>query len=229
MHTQTSARLAGALLLTATVCGAVGAVLLRPLSSPNATVPLPDHAHRSILGALLVLVMAVAIAMIPPTLFPVLRRYGEAPALAYVAARIIEVVLLLPGAIGPLMLVALSTAPPPSGASLDTVQALSATYDRWGHPSSVLFFCASVLLLNGLLFRSRLIPRWLAGWALLAVAPYLTAAFLILFGLIAPSSTVGAVLFAPLALSELVLAVWLVTKGFTVHRHPAQVRPEGSR
>jgi hypothetical protein len=51
----------------------------------------------------MVLVMSVAIALIPPTLFPVIKQFGEASALAYIVARTVEVVLLLPATIGPLM------------------------------------------------------------------------------------------------------------------------------
>lgn len=165
------------------------------------------------------LVMTVAIALIPPTLFPVLKNHGEAPALGYVVARILETVLLLPAAVGPLILVALATAQPAAGtpdnaSHLATVQALTQTYEIWGHASSAVFFCLSVLLLNYLLYRSRLVPRWISTWALIAVAPYLADSFLVMFNLLAPSSTIYSVLFFPLALNEMVLAIWLLAKGF---------------
>ncbi|MEV2269921.1 DUF4386 domain-containing protein [Nonomuraea africana] len=211
MHRQTTARVAGSLFLTATAAGVLSAVLLGPLDTLHSPQSIADRAHRISAGALMVLVMTVAIAMIPPTLFPVLKKHGEAPALSYVAARIIEVVLLLPAAIGPLMMVATSTT---QAAHLDTVRTLTQTYDLWGHPSSLVFFCLSALLLNYLLYRSRLVPRWISGWALVAVMPYLADAFLVMFGLLAPSSALHAVLVLPLALNEMVLAVWLLVRGF---------------
>lgn len=81
-------------------------------------------------GAVPVLVMAGAIALIPPTLFPVLTQHGEALSLGYVTARILEVVLLLPAAVLPLLLVAVarreSDAGTPDGAAqVDTVRMLS--------------------------------------------------------------------------------------------------------
>src|SRR5262249_46728948 len=105
----------------------------------------------------------------PADAFPVLREHREALALGYVPARIMECVLLLPAAIGPLMVVAIATSqadanPPDAAAYLDTVRMLTQTYDRWGQASQV-FFCLSVLLLNYLLYRSRPVPRWIAGWA----------------------------------------------------------------
>jgi hypothetical protein len=167
----------------------------------------------------MVLVMAGAIALIPPTLFPVLKEHGEAPALGYVAARIVEIVLLLPAAIGPLILVAMGTTQsqagtPNNAAQLDTVRVLSQTYEVWGQASSSFFFCLGALLLNYLLYRSRLVPRWIAGWALIAVVPYLADACLVMFGVLNPSSAVHTILLSPLALNEMVLAGWLLTKGF---------------
>jgi hypothetical protein len=44
--------------------------------------------------------------------------------------------------------------------------------------------------------------------------PYLADAFLVMFDVLAPFSAVHTVLFLPLALNEMVLAVWLVAKGF---------------
>ncbi|TMR94768.1 DUF4386 domain-containing protein [Nonomuraea basaltis] len=220
MHKQTTARVTGLLFLTATAAGVLSAVLLGPLDNWYSSQSIADNAHRITAGAIMVLVMTLAIAMIPPTLFPVLNKHGEAPALGYVAARIIEVVLLLPAAIGPLMMVSISTTQsdagtPDNAVHLDTVRILTQTYDRWGHASSLFFFCLGALLLNYLLYRSRLVPRWIAGWALVAVVPYLADAFLVMFGLLAPSSAFHAILVSPLALNEMVLAVWLLVKGFS--------------
>jgi hypothetical protein len=84
-----------------------------------------------------------------------------------------------------------------------------------GQASSSFFFCLSALLLNYLLYQSRLVPRWIAGWALVAVVPYLADAFLVMFGALTVSSAFHAILVFPLALNEMVLAVWLLTKGFS--------------
>lgn len=213
MNRQTTARVTGSLFLTATAAGVLSVVLLGPLDTLHSPQSIAGRAPGILAGALMVLVMTVAIALIPPTLFPVLRKHGEAPALGYVVARIIEVVLLLPAAIGPLMMVTTSTSQSDNAAHLDTVRMLTQTYDLWGHASS-LFFCLSALLLNYLLYRSRLVPRWISGWALVAVAPYLADGFLVMFNLLSPSSAIHAVLFSPLALNEMVLAVWLLARGF---------------
>jgi len=103
---------------------------------------------------------------------------------------------------------------PNNAAQLDTVRVLSQTYEVWGQPISSFFFCLGALLLNYLLYRSRLVPRWIAGWALSAVVPYLADACLVMFGVLNPSSAVHTILLFPLALNEMVLAGWLLTRGF---------------
>ncbi|WP_170223025.1 DUF4386 domain-containing protein [Nonomuraea turkmeniaca] len=155
-------------------------------------------------------------------LFPVLKEHNEALALGYVVARSIEVVLLLPAAIGPLLL--LSMASPQSAHDperFSSVRALSQAYDTWGYSTSVVFFCLGVLLLNYLLYRSRAVSRLISGWALAAVLPYLADGVLVMFGLLATSSTFHTLLILPLAMNEMALALWLLVKGF----RPATVPP----
>ncbi|MGE5156247.1 MAG: DUF4386 family protein [Betaproteobacteria bacterium] len=59
------------------------------------------------------------------------------------------------------------------------------------------------------LHRSRLVPRWLSAWGLVGATLYLVPPLGTMFGL-----SLG-VLMAPLAVQEMVLAVWLITKGFS--------------
>jgi hypothetical protein len=59
-----------------------------------------------------------------------------------------------------------------------------------------------------LLYQSKLIPRWLSGWGLIGAILVLAVGLLAMFGL-----DLG-FLWAPLAVQEMVLAVWLIVKGF---------------
>jgi hypothetical protein len=78
-------------------------------------------------------------------------------------------------------------------------------------------FCIGTMMFNYLLFRSRLIPRWISAWGFIAALPYLAGGALSLAGVLDSVSTVSSVLDAPLGLQEMVLAVWFIAKGF----HPA--------
>jgi hypothetical protein len=68
-------------------------------------------------------------------------------------------------------------------------------------------------MLNYILYRSKLIPRWISGWGLIGATLYLASGFLPLFGH-GTRSTIYNLMEAPLGLQEMVLAVWLIVKGF---------------
>jgi hypothetical protein len=74
-------------------------------------------------------------------------------------------------------------------------------------------FSLGALMYYAVLYQSKLIPRWLAGWGLLGAACSLAAAVSILFGLV-PYSLPMIVLILPIAIQEMVLAIWLIVKGF---------------
>ncbi len=63
-------------------------------------------------------------------------------------------------------------------------------------------------------YQTRLIPRWLSGWGLTGAALCMVAGLLVMLGLIIPVSTIHIVLNLPIAVQEMVLAVWLIVKGF---------------
>jgi Domain of unknown function (DUF4386) len=217
MNMRTTARTAGTLFIIATAAGVLSIVLIGPLDAAQSFSDLSGHKSRITLGALMVIVMAAAIALIPAIMFPVLKEYNEAFALGYVVTRTVEVVLILPAAVGPLLLLAASppqsTAAPTEPTQFQTLRTLLLGYAGWGSTSAV-FFCLSVLILNYLLYRSRLVPRLISGWALGAVVPYFIDDLLVMFGLLNTSSPLHTVLIVPLALNEMVLALWLLTKGF---------------
>ena len=78
-----------------------------------------------------------------------------------------------------------------------------------------IIFCLGALMFYAVLYQSRLVPRWLSVGGLAAVIPYLAAEFLALFALLDPLSATASLLFVPMAVQEMVLAVWLIVKGFS--------------
>jgi len=63
-------------------------------------------------------------------------------------------------------------------------------------------------------YRSRLVPRWLSAWGLVAIVLVMLSGVLVMLRLTEPMSTTQLVLAAPIGLQEMVLAVWLIAKGF---------------
>jgi hypothetical protein len=63
-------------------------------------------------------------------------------------------------------------------------------------------------------YRARLVPRWLSVWGLAGILGMLIAGLAGTLGLLDASSPVGTLLCLPIMVQELVLAVWLIVKGF---------------
>jgi hypothetical protein len=78
----------------------------------------------------------------------------------------------------------------------------------------LLAFAIGALLYSIIFYRTKLIPRWLSGWGVVAAIFTMLSALLTMYGLIAPFSTVQIILNLPILPQELVLAVWLIVKGF---------------
>ena len=71
-------------------------------------------------------------------------------------------------------------------------------------------FVIGAAMFYWVLYRARLVPRWISIWGLAAVPLYAGAAFARMAGL-----ELGW-LMIPLGIQEMVLAVWLIAKGFNL-------------
>jgi uncharacterized protein DUF4386 len=87
-----------------------------------------------------------------------------------------------------------------------------------GHDSirSVLeiVFPMGALMFYTVLYQSKLIPRWISGWGLAAALLWLAVGLLGVFHLIVPMSTIQLILSLPIFLQEMVMAIWLIVRGF---------------
>ena len=81
----------------------------------------------------------------------------------------------------------------------------------------MILFSLGALMFYYLLYQSRLIPKWLSGWGLVAASIYLAAGVSALFG------AQLAIALLPLALQEMVMGVWLIVKGFNLPAITSQV------
>jgi hypothetical protein len=156
-------------------------------------------------------------------LFPTLKKYSEALALGYVGFRVAESVILALAAVGPLLLITLSQEYMASGSSdISMFQALGGlVIAARGHLASLLtpiFFGLGALLLYYLLYRSKLVPRLISVWGLIAVVAVLAWNLLEAFGL---SISAGMVFGLPIILNEIFLGIWLLAKGFNSSAIPA--------
>jgi hypothetical protein len=86
--------------------------------------------------------------------------------------------------------------------------------DDWAGLAGILAFYVGGLLYYRVFYQTRLVPRWLAAWGVGGVILGAVAALLVLFGVTGSMSPVQMALNAPIGLQEMVLAVWLIAKGF---------------
>ena len=198
--------------------GIPSAVFTGPiLGTPDYLIKISANENQVIIGALFGLIMAVACANIAIWLYPVLKKHNEALALGSVGFRIIEAVLFFVAAIGLLSLLTLSheyvKAGAPEASHFQTLGTLIlAVRDQAGN-LGFMAFTLGALMYYYVLYRSRLIPRWLSGWGFLAAALSLSQALFVMFGE-EPFSTISVLLNLPILVNEIVLAMWLIVKGF---------------
>ncbi len=214
-----TAIIVGVLYIIGTVAGVLSLVFVNPiLSAPDYLLQFSANKTQVITGALLVIIMGVALVMVPVMMFPILKKQNKALALGYVVFRALEAVTYIAVVISWLLLITLSQeyvkAGAPDASYFQTLGALLLEADDWINPILTIVFILGALMFYYLLYQSKLIPRFISVWGLIAAIPYLTAGLLLMFTLISPSSTTQIVLMLPLALQEMVLAVWLIVKGF---------------
>ena len=171
--------------------------------------------NQVLIGMLIQLIWALAVVGIPVVLFPILNKQNEALALGFFSLRFIEALSVIGGSIILLSLLTLSQEFVKAGVPDDSYYQASGTLllatRDWVIMIGGVVFTLSALVLNFLLYQSELIPRWLSGWGLVG-ASLLFASYLIQFF----SINLTNILFLPLALQEMVFAVWLIVKGFNL-------------
>jgi hypothetical protein len=216
-----TAVIVGVLFIVATAANLVSTSLTRSLvNAPDYLSSLSASGDQILVGALLALIAALASASIAIALYPVLQRHNAGLALGAVGFRLIEGVFYIVDIIGLLLLLALSQAFVKAGTAGDSYFQTIGTLIQAGREWANFVFGVSAFSLGALmyyvvLYQSRLVPRWLAGWGVLGTVCSLVAAASILFGL-TPYSLPMIVLILPIAIQEMALAIWLIVKGFRV-------------
>ena len=178
-----------------------------------------DSENMVITGALIEFIQAAAAAGIAIGLYPLLKKYNGALALGAVGFRVVECVFVLIGTLSLLSLLTLSqefiAAGAPGASSFQTSGTLLLAVRDWsGNVISALAMCLGALMYYVILYKSKLIPRWLSGWGILGIVMGLAATVLGSFTHDFSLGSVNTLLNVPIGLQEMVFAVWLIVKGF---------------
>ena len=209
-----TATIVGVLFIIGTAAGILSAVVMGGiLDAPDLLNTVASNPSQVALGALLVLVMGLALAMVPAMMFPILKSRNEPLAVGYVIFRgALETFTYMALAICWLLLVVVARQYADSGA------AVASQFSSLGillvkAPDTIMtvmgiVFSLGALMLYYLLYQTRLIPRWISGWGIVAAVASLAANLSAMFG--TPLDIVQ-MLMLP---QEMVMAVWLIAKGF---------------
>jgi Domain of unknown function (DUF4386) len=178
-----------------------------------------ENANQVILGAIFQFIMSIAYLGIPIILISILRKYNEKLALGFLIFRIIATVFIIIGVVNLLLLLALSQEFVKAGAPdqsyfhvLGTM--LKTARDLINHVVMIISLSIGGFMFYLLLYKTKLVPRWLSVWGLIGTILTIIASLLVMFNLIDIITTLYITLNVPMALLELILAVWLIAKGF---------------
>jgi hypothetical protein len=189
------------------------------LEYPDYLIKLSSIKMQVMIAVFFQFAMASVYVCIAVLLYPILKKYNEGIALGYFGFKIIGAMFLFIGIVSLLLLLFLSqsfvSAGQPASSHFQTIgQLLRAGRDWMNHVAMILPWSLGGLILYYCFFRMKLIPKWLSVWGLIGYTLTLIATFLLMFDLIKIVTPTYFIMNTPTALLELVLAVFLIIKGF---------------
>ena len=181
----------GVLFIIGTVAGVLSVGFLDPIlddpNYPNYLTTVSANKNQIAIGAIFVLIMGLALAMVPVVIFPIFKKYNETLALGYVVFRGgLETVTYIVMVFSYLLIIILSQEYVQAGAPdasyfqpLGTILLVSGVQI---HSITKIVFPLGALMYNYFFYKSKLVPRWLSVWGLIGAILYLPVGVLAMFG-----------------------------------------------
>lgn len=213
---RTNAVMAGALYILGTVAGILSVVTVGGFPDENFLARMAGNPSQLTLGAFFILIMGFSLAAMTLFLYPLFRKDSKPLAMGMVLFRgAFEGTWYILTALIWVILGGLITEIASAGADSAALQAIGNVVlqadGKLGDIGTVAFIIGAVCLYTSF-YRTKLIPRWLSVWGLVAAAPYLIYYMLHFFDI--GASELFLVL--PLAVQEMVMGLWLIIKGFSL-------------
>ncbi|MGY1823601.1 DUF4386 domain-containing protein [Geodermatophilus sp. SYSU D00079] len=227
MHShRRTAVIAGVFFVVAAVAAVIALALYQPALGDPDYVLGAGADTRVLWGGFLEVVLAASCIGTAVTLYPVVREHGEGIALGYVCGRLLEAAVIVVGIVSVLSIVTLRRNAADGGGTDDgtlaaVAESLVALHDWTFLLGPGLVIGVNSLLLAVLVYRSRLVPRWIAVLGLVGGPVVFASSTAILFGLYDQVSVWGMAAALPVTAWEMSLAVVLITRGFRPAPRPA--------
>ena len=209
--------IAGSLYIVGTVAGILS--ISTAVDAPDFLVKASANANQLLLAALFQFIMTIAYLSFAIALYPIIRIHMESLSLGFLSFRIVAAVLNIIGFICLLLILSLSQKYVKAGTQdLSYFQTLGdllrAGRDFINHVAMIIATSVGGLMFYLLLFKTKLIPRWLSLWGFLGTIFTILASILVMFKMIDILTSTYLVLNLPLILVEIVLAIWFIGIGF---------------
>jgi len=171
-----------------------------------------------LVGAFLMFIMSIACAGVGLGLFPILREYSYGAAIGTVGFRLLESMTQVLWGVGSIGLISLSrefvSTGSPESLHFQTIGAIINTGGDWiSNGATLIFWCIGAFLYYGIFYRYRLVPRWLSAWGLVGITLTVATSALVMLNIIPGFGTIQMIANGPIALQEMVFAVWLIARG----------------
>jgi hypothetical protein len=215
-----TAAIVGTLFIIATVTSLISGVLLgTKLGGTDYLLHIADE-DSMIYAGIFELILAVSLIGIGALMFPVLRKGMEGLAISYTGVRLMEAAFVVIATMSLLLMLTLGQGYSDgtlNSADSQSMGALLVALREWSLLLGTLFFLGlGALTLNYLLYQRQLVPRWISVWGLLGGLGILVYGVMGLFGTNTTAFDATTLLAAPLAVQEMVFAIWLIVKGFNM-------------
>ncbi len=211
----------GALFILSTLSGILSVYAFGDLlQSDDFLTMFSNNENRIILGTILELLCAGAFVGVAIAIYPILSKFSIRTGIGYLIGRSIEAVPFIISTVCIMAMMTLSREHIQS-TSVDRVLYLAlgeitGAMRHWANIFGPLIFCGvAALPFYAILWRRNLLPKFISIWGFMATFPYLAAGFLAFWGITTATSIIPVILIVPFAVNEMVLAVWLIVKGFS--------------
>lgn len=216
---QKLAKIVGVLFFVAAISAVIGLFLYNPILNESDYLQQgSEHATQIALGALMELILVVSVIGTATTMYPILKKYNETIALWHISFRFLEGVIITIGIISVLSLLTLSqnfvAEVPVDASSYQASGILLIAIHDWTFMLGPLFMLGiNTIMYSYIFYKTKLVPRTLAILGMFGAMFVFISALLVLFGVVEQLSAWG-ILAVPVAAFEMILAGWLLVKGF---------------